>query len=59
MSRSHANDNKFLMLHKKIILDQVRNKVYLGSLRSDFYFVKRSWPALTSFVYTICYHFMK
>lgn len=34
------------------------NKVYLGSYRSDFYFVKHRWTTLTSFGYIKC-HFMK
>ena len=28
-------------------------------LRSDFYFVKRNWSALTSCIHIKCYHFMK
>ena len=35
-----------------------KKKVYLGSERSEFYFVKCSWSALTSYIHIECY-FMK
>ena len=37
--------------------DKIR---YIRGLKGpNFYFVKRSWSVLTSYIHTKCYHFMK